>query len=83
MLLFLLLHILWLRCLLFLLVFSLLVPLSCKNLIRQLSLLYAHSCIYSQGNKTPLIQQLQTAVVASVLLGFGAIFASNAAGVYL
>ncbi|GAN01649.1 hypothetical protein MAM1_0010d01083 [Mucor ambiguus] len=36
-----------------------------------------------QGNKTPLIQQLQTAIVASILLGFGAIFASNAAGVYL
>jgi hypothetical protein len=37
----------------------------------------------SQGNKTPLLQQLQTATVASILLGFGTIFASNAAGVYL
>ncbi|KAG2214714.1 hypothetical protein INT46_000933 [Mucor plumbeus] len=36
-----------------------------------------------QGNKTPLLQQLQTATVASILLGFGTIFASNAAGVYL
>ncbi|CEP14427.1 hypothetical protein [Parasitella parasitica] len=36
-----------------------------------------------QGNKTPITQQLQSAVIASTLLGFGAIFASNAAGVYL
>ncbi|CAO3615769.1 unnamed protein product [Mucor hiemalis] len=36
-----------------------------------------------QGKNTPLIQQLQTAMLASILLGFGAIFASNAAGVYL
>ncbi|KAI7897875.1 uncharacterized protein BX663DRAFT_444199, partial [Cokeromyces recurvatus] len=36
-----------------------------------------------QGNKTPLLQQLKTAALASLLLGFGAIFASNAAGVYL
>ncbi|KAI9486981.1 MAG: hypothetical protein EXX96DRAFT_551404 [Benjaminiella poitrasii] len=36
-----------------------------------------------QGNKTPLFQQLKTAVLASLLLGFGAIFASNAAGLYL
>ncbi|KAI8887055.1 hypothetical protein K501DRAFT_212764 [Backusella circina FSU 941] len=36
-----------------------------------------------QGQKTPLLQQIQTALVASFLLGFGAIFASNAAGVYL
>lgn len=39
--------------------------------------------VYSQGKNTPLIQQLQTAMLASILLGFGAIFASNAAGVYL
>ncbi|KAI8990866.1 hypothetical protein BDF20DRAFT_841253 [Mycotypha africana] len=36
-----------------------------------------------QGHKTPLLKQLQTAIISSILLGFGAIFASNAAGVYL
>lgn len=36
-----------------------------------------------QSKNTPLVQQLQTAILASILLGFGAVFASNAAGVYL
>ncbi|KAG2200643.1 hypothetical protein INT47_005799 [Mucor saturninus] len=34
-------------------------------------------------SKTPLLQQIKAALLASVLLGFGAIFASNAAGVYV
>ncbi|KAI9340734.1 hypothetical protein BD770DRAFT_476510 [Pilaira anomala] len=34
-------------------------------------------------SKTALIQQIQAALLASVLLGFGSIFASNAAGLYL
>ncbi|OBZ83143.1 hypothetical protein A0J61_08809 [Choanephora cucurbitarum] len=36
-----------------------------------------------QDKKTPVTQQLQTAMIASLLLGFGAIFAANAAGLYL
>ncbi|KAI8977974.1 hypothetical protein BDB01DRAFT_801533 [Pilobolus umbonatus] len=36
-----------------------------------------------QSSKTPLSQQVQTALMASILLGFGTIFASNAAGVYV
>ncbi|KAI9254965.1 hypothetical protein EDC94DRAFT_617906 [Helicostylum pulchrum] len=34
-------------------------------------------------NKTNLAQQIKAALFASVLLGFGSIFASNAAGLYL
>jgi hypothetical protein len=62
------------------------VPSSCKfsSLINNYFAFYIHDILlYSQGQKTPLLQQIQTALVASVLLGFGAIFASNAAGVYL
>ncbi|CEI90486.1 hypothetical protein G6F70_006921 [Rhizopus microsporus] len=45
--------------------------------------LFAAGTFIIQEKKTPIIQQLQSAIIASVLLGFGAIFASNAAGVYL
>ncbi|KAI8076674.1 uncharacterized protein B0P05DRAFT_545418 [Gilbertella persicaria] len=44
---------------------------------------FAAGTFIIQGNKTPIVQQLQTAVVASVLLGVGTIFAANAAGLYL
>ncbi|EIE80146.1 hypothetical protein G6F46_007693 [Rhizopus delemar] len=45
--------------------------------------LFAAGSFVIQEKKTPVIQQFQSAVIASALLGFGIIFASNAAGVYL
>ncbi|KAG1458827.1 hypothetical protein G6F56_006302 [Rhizopus delemar] len=45
--------------------------------------LFAAGTFMIQEKKTPVLKQLQSAILASTLLGFGAIFASNAAGVYL
>ncbi|CAO3684690.1 unnamed protein product [Rhizopus stolonifer] len=45
--------------------------------------LFAAGTFMIQEKKTPVLKQLQSAILASVLMGFGAIFASNAAGVYL
>ncbi|KAG0743626.1 hypothetical protein G6F57_003027 [Rhizopus arrhizus] len=45
--------------------------------------LFAAGSFAIQGKKTSVVQQLQIAIIASAFLGFGAIFASNAAGVYL
>ncbi|CAO3622773.1 unnamed protein product [Cunninghamella echinulata] len=36
-----------------------------------------------QGKNTVLLQQIQTAFLASLLLGFGSIFTSIAIGIYL
>ncbi|KAI9269881.1 hypothetical protein BY458DRAFT_533615 [Sporodiniella umbellata] len=45
--------------------------------------LFAAGNFMIQEKNTAILKQLQTAILASALLGFGAIFASNAAGVYV
>ncbi|ORY99897.1 hypothetical protein BCR43DRAFT_511053 [Syncephalastrum racemosum] len=62
------------------------VPPSLYPLLAYVSLsggLLAAGVFVVQGKNTSVFQQFQTSILASLFLGFGAIFTTNAVGVYV